>query len=672
MLRTSVSRLVFLLQSVSLAGLVGVLALVSSYALSQSREAERVVLAVRTDQALFNAMIDVRQQIATVLTAIISEDHPAETISARQAVAHKAVAGVMASLDGTRVGATLVHELVAARQNMFVQEALIDREASLPRSQRNLDQVRAWSRSVLQLVGTLNRTSLELGSEVRFQNSFVSEMLQIRHLAWQVRHRFGGLCSLLRRSVADSAPLSPETAARWNQRVGAYTAGWDAIGTLLESPEAPSRVLAAATEAQAATQAVQAKLEALIEAFDGSGAKVMPAQEFTRFCNSPFDQITDVAFLAMVEAVGFAERSKERAVVVLWISVSGCLLAAGIAALTLRTVVQRFLRPIHELMSAVAAPSVHDQDRPVPTMPYPDEFGRLALALEEHKRTQRDLIQTEKMAALGRLVAGVAHEVNTPIGSSLIASTALAAKLRRFNELVANGPVRRSDFSDLVGTLEEGVHMITANTRRAHELLQSFKQVAVDQTSSSLRVFDLDRLLKEMEMALSPQIKRTPHKLVVDVPGTLTLDSYPGPLQQVLTNLVVNALTHAFDEERGGTIRIFAEPAQDGLLRIRVSDDGKGIPDEHVSRIFDPFFTTKLGQGGTGLGLNISYGIVTGLLGGAIAVQSTPEAGTTFTIEIPITAPRVAETQEGAADPSAAHQAERPTATAGRTSEERL
>ncbi len=664
MLRTSVSRLVFLLQSVSLAGLLGVLALVSSYAWSQSREAEHIVSATRTDQALFNAMIDVRQQIAQVLTAIISEDHPADTISDRQAVAHEAFAEMMASLADAPVGATLVNELVAARQNMIVQEALIDREASLPRALRNLDQVKAWSRSVLELVQALNSASLAVGNEVRPHDSFVSEMLQIRNLAWQVRHRFGGLCSLLRRSVDSSAPLSAETAARWNRRVGGYTAGWHAIDTLLDSPGAPPRVVAAATEARAATEEVQAKLEALIDGFENGGVAFMPAQEFTRFCNSPFDQITAVAFLAMAEAVSFAERRKQRADIVLAISVFGCLLAAGIAALTLRTILYRFSRPIQELMGAVAASSVRDQDRPVPTMPYPDEFGRLALALEEHKKTQRDLIQTEKMAALGRMVAGVAHEVNTPIGSSLIAATALVSKLNGFNRLMAAGPVRRSDFTELIGTLKEGVQMITANTRRAHELIQSFKQVAVDQTSSTRRVFDLDRMLREMEMALRPQLKRSPHKLVIDVPGILTLDSYPGPLQQVLTNLVVNALTHAFDETRCGTIRIIAEPTSDGLLQILVSDDGKGIADEHISRIFDPFFTTKLGQGGTGLGLNISYGIVTSLLGGAISVHSTPESGTTFTIEIPISAPRADETAARKPDSRAAHQEAKPAGTA--------
>lgn len=261
----------------------------------------------------------------------------------------------------------------------------------------------------------------------------------------------------------------------------------------------------------------------------------------------------------------------------------------------------------------------------------------LSTAIARLKETQGQLVQSEKLAALGRLVAGVAHELNTPIGNGLMAVTTLASHHDEFRRECAEG-LRRSTLDRFVGNVGAAADIATRNLERAAELIASFKQIAVDQTSSQRRSFDLGQMVEEIRTALGPTLSRSGHRVMQDIAPDLRLDSYPGPLGQVLTNLIDNAVKHAFGDRRDGTLRIDAQ-ALDGLrVRILVSDDGCGIPAEHLGRIFDPFFTTRLGQGGSGLGLHIVHNIVTGMLGGSIEVESTP-GGTRFTLTLPLTAP---------------------------------
>ena len=262
----------------------------------------------------------------------------------------------------------------------------------------------------------------------------------------------------------------------------------------------------------------------------------------------------------------------------------------------------------------------------------------LSTAIARLKETQGQLVQSEKLAALGRLVAGVAHELNTPIGNGLMAVTTLSSHHDEFRRDCAEG-LRRSTLDRFVGNVGAAADIATRNLERAAELIASFKQIAVDQTSSQRRSFDLGQTVEEIRTALGPSLSRSGHRVIQDIAPGLRLDSYPGPLGQVLTNLIDNAVKHAFGERRDGTLRIDAEALDGQRVRIVVSDDGCGIPAEHIGRIFDPFFTTRLGQGGSGLGLHIVHNIVGGMLGGSIQVASTPGSGTRFTLELPLTAP---------------------------------
>ncbi|MGB7536894.1 MAG: HAMP domain-containing sensor histidine kinase, partial [Azonexus sp.] len=190
-----------------------------------------------------------------------------------------------------------------------------------------------------------------------------------------------------------------------------------------------------------------------------------------------------------------------------------------------------------------------------------------------------------------------------------------------------------------VERVERGSEIAVRNLQRANELIASFKQVAVDQTSVQRRPFILSEVVDEILMTLQPTLGRTPYKVRSEIAAGLAMDSYPGPLGQVLTNLLTNALVHGFEGRGKGLIEITGEPGDDGQVCLTVADDGTGIPAELLGRVFDPFVTSKLGRGGTGLGLHIVWNTVTVVLGGSISVDSIPGQGTRFRIILPVIAP---------------------------------
>jgi PAS domain S-box-containing protein len=252
------------------------------------------------------------------------------------------------------------------------------------------------------------------------------------------------------------------------------------------------------------------------------------------------------------------------------------------------------------------------------------------------------LIQSEKLAALGSLVAGVAHELNTPIGNAYIVATSLQGVAGKLRQDLTAGALKRSELDSFLKNTEEAHELIERNIRRAGELVASFKQLAVDQTSMNRREVDLAVLVDETLRSVSPTYKKFPVEVSVDVPAGLLLDTYPGAIEQVLSNLVNNAVVHALED--GHSLRISVE-AQSAVLNdlpavfLSVSDNGKGMPEEVRKRVFDPFFTTRLGQGGSGLGLYLVHNLVTGALGGVLRLQSVPGSGSRFEMTLPLNTP---------------------------------
>ena len=277
------------------------------------------------------------------------------------------------------------------------------------------------------------------------------------------------------------------------------------------------------------------------------------------------------------------------------------------------------------------------------TLKLQETNAELHEALESLKLTKSELVRSEKLAALGSLVAGIAHELNTPIGNSVTVASTLQDDTRDLQRLVKEGNLRRSAMEAYFDIIEKGTELLLRNLGNAHDLIASFKQVAADQASNQRRSFDLKETLEGILVTLVPMYKKTAFVLSSDLTPGIRMNSYPGPLGQVLTNLVTNALTHAFEGRLQGKMCLSTRVIDESHAELVFSDDGLGIPPENLPRVFDPFFTTKLGQGGSGLGLNIVYNIVTSVLGGTIQLNSEVGQGTQFIITLPL-APVALET----------------------------
>lgn len=260
----------------------------------------------------------------------------------------------------------------------------------------------------------------------------------------------------------------------------------------------------------------------------------------------------------------------------------------------------------------------------------------LSSALALLKAMQQQLIESEKMVALGNLVAGVAHEINTPVGVSVTAASHLLDLVEDLRRSSNDGKLTRSAMSEFIDSAAETSKMILNNLDRAANLVRSFKQVSVDQSREIRRNFKLNAYLDDVIRSLHAELKRTKHKVTINCPEEISIDSYPGAFAQIVTNLIMNSLAHAYGPEDAGQLH-FDLLRQGDRIIISYCDDGKGIPKEVLGKIFEPFFTTRRGEGSTGLGLHILYNIVTQQLHGQVECQSQPGHGVRFIINIPAT-----------------------------------
>lgn len=260
----------------------------------------------------------------------------------------------------------------------------------------------------------------------------------------------------------------------------------------------------------------------------------------------------------------------------------------------------------------------------------------LTQTLNKLRAAQDELVRHEKLASLGGLVAGIAHEINTPLGICVTATSHVQDALRGWRKSAAAGTLDPQKLAAMFEELEIALRILDNNTRRGAELVRSFKQIAVDQSSGQLRAFDLAEYLDEIVLSLKPQLKQAPCSVRVECPGGICMESYPGALSQVITNLIMNALLHAFDGRPDGRVLIASELDGD-MVVLSVSDDGIGMDAADLKRFFDPFFTTRRGSGGTGLGAHIVFTQVTSVLGGSIRVRSEPGAGLQVQMRLPRT-----------------------------------
>ncbi|WP_375785555.1 ATP-binding protein [Bradyrhizobium sp. Pha-3] len=335
----------------------------------------------------------------------------------------------------------------------------------------------------------------------------------------------------------------------------------------------------------------------------------------------------------------------------------GVIMSAGVMiALSIRL-------PLAQIMAAMRNITSGDLDRPVQGTSAKDEVGAMARAVEvfrenaiakrktedelrsakekaesallELNAAQQNLIDAERLAALGGLVAGVAHEVNNPIGISLTVASSFARRSEMFENDLKTEPLRRSKLDEFVRASRDASQQLVSNLQRAGELIQSFKQVAVDRSHAERRQFALSEATDQIVASLRPVLKKAAIALSVDVPDGLLIDGYPGAYGQILTNLFLNAVNHAFAGGRSGSITISARGRGADDVEIIFADDGAGMTPDVQRQAFDPFFTTRRNEGGTGLGLHIVYNLVTQQLGGRMMLESRVGQGTTFRIIMP-------------------------------------
>ena len=336
----------------------------------------------------------------------------------------------------------------------------------------------------------------------------------------------------------------------------------------------------------------------------------------------------------------------------------GIIITAGVLiALSIRL-------PLQQIMAAMQAITSGDYNRRVQGTRAKDEVGEMARAVEvfrenaiakrktedelraskekaenalfELNAAQQNLIDAERLAALGGLVAGVAHEVNNPIGISLTVASSFARRTEMFEaELRSETGLRRSQLEEFVRTSRDAAQQLVGNLQRAGELIHSFKQVAVDRSHAERRLFNLSEATDQIIASLRPALKKASIGLSVEVPESLVIDGYPGSYGQILTNLFLNAANHAFADGRSGAITISAKPRGNDDVEIIFADNGAGMTPDVQRQAFDPFFTTRRNEGGTGLGLHIVYNLVTQQLGGRMMLDSRLGQGTTFRIIMP-------------------------------------
>jgi len=263
-----------------------------------------------------------------------------------------------------------------------------------------------------------------------------------------------------------------------------------------------------------------------------------------------------------------------------------------------------------------------------------DSNQQMTQTLEQLKRTQQTLVESEKMASLGGLVAGVAHEINTPIGISVTAASFLQEEINHLSEKLSSNSLSRSYVEDLISRVSESTRLLTSNLKRAADLISSFKQVAVDQSSEACYSFKLEENVNQVITSLKHRLKQTRCNIHINCPEDLSIYSFPGSFVQIYSNLILNSLIHGFDDWDGQKEIYIDISLEEDTLHIDYRDTGKGIPDEIATRIFDPFVTSILGTGGSGLGTHIVYNIVSQLFKGDIHYV-TNEPGAHFKIAIP-------------------------------------
>jgi signal transduction histidine kinase len=407
-----------------------------------------------------------------------------------------------------------------------------------------------------------------------------------------------------------------------------------------------SRLVTTAEESKAlkALRAEVDSAEARLMSTQSDGALVFDASGLQTTLMNLELMLYAEAMTAQANLQATLEEVSERTGGMMILVIAGALALIAGAAWLLIFRIGRRIKAITRTMRELASGKL---DAEVPACSDHDEIGEMSRALLVFRDGLRanaalttELAESSRLASLGAMVAGMAHELNTPLGNALAVASTLEEQCKTFRKDLGSGRLLRSALDGHATGMEDASNLIQRNLVRAAEQIGSFKQVAVDQTSGKRREFQLDDVISNVVQSMSPTFKRTPYTLTTGRPSDVTMDSYPGALSQVLTNLIENGLKHGLTGQATGKVEVLVRSLGPDFTEIEISDDGAGVPDAIRPSIFNAFFTTAAGKGGSGLGLHIVKSIVCGPLGGQISVlPGSANRGSRFVIQLPNHAP---------------------------------
>ncbi|MDR3435615.1 HAMP domain-containing sensor histidine kinase [Telmatospirillum sp.] len=563
--------------------------------------------------------------------------------------------------------------LLEVERDLAVLYRDVDKAVAVPRGERDTVFVKQYGGRLLAILDKLDEQvdHLERVTSIVSTDPAVGHFIAIARLAWHVRDAGGRRIAIFATAVGagqaltgpeieTAAGLAGETRHAWQRlRSRAFLIGaQDSLGPVMADVE------------ERYFRDGNRLIVELTSIGRMGGDYGMSYQEvWDRLVDLGIQTVLVLRDAAIDEAIAHAEKSRTAAFM-------RFLFAVGVMALVLGTVFggalffsRWIVAPLIKMTAVVTLMARGERQVEVPAQGRADEIGAMAhaiqifklaliegddlarqvaqrtadvlsakeraeAALKELSHTQASLVRAEKMASLAGLVGGIAHEINTPIGVALTAASYFERNTVDVSARFEANSLKKAELATYLASTREAATFIATNLTRAAELVQSFKKVAVDQTSEVRRSFDLAGYLAEIIQSLRPVLKKVPHVVGVDCPGGITIDSYPGAIFQIITNFVMNSLHHAFEEGQPGHIQIAVREEAETVV-IDYSDDGRGIAAEYLDKIFDPFFTTSRNRGGSGLGLHIVYNLVTTVLKGDIRCESEPGRGTRMNMTIP-------------------------------------
>jgi methyl-accepting chemotaxis protein len=496
MFRTSISKLLISIQSLILLSLVTVTAIVAWGGLRDFRSAEQTLAATEADKAIFDAILTTRGQLAKLTKMMLADGNSADAMKEMRAKVDGDFQAAVTALDGAELADrdAMMGALDSAWKDMKAKDALADQALALPVDQRDSVVPPDWRAAINKVNSALSAISVQIGNNVRMQDPFVAEMVQVRRTAWLIRDQFGNQCSLLRPSVVKSEPLTPEVVGKWQAGNGAYQSAFGLLNELINRPGEPAKITETVKAAQASVEGVQGQIDKLVAGFNGSGQPAMPVADYNTLCNSPFDSIIAVAKTALAEATAHAKQKRSGAAVVLAVSAVALVLALLLSVLAIGAVLRRFSKPTGVLMDAVAKLSARDYATPVAAAKYPDELGKLSTALESLRigALEAERLEAEAASAReaelnrGRELQALCQNFDALVKRSLTAITGTTDQLKAtadgLNQVASESSQQATAVSTAANDAAVNVQTVAAATE---ELSASISEITRRVTASS-------------------------------------------------------------------------------------------------------------------------------------------------------------------------------------------